>query len=228
MNRREFLLVSGTLAGSTGVSGTARGQQSTASNGGNQSESTNQTGNNATSGGGNQTGGNATSGNQSAGGTAGGGPTKEVIVGPGGNFTFESAEVTIAPNTTVRWVWESDNHNIVPSSQPEGANWEGTAGPPSKTYNTGHTYTHTFSTTGTYEYYCEPHRNVGMTGSVTVQQGGASSGGGEEEVDPEEMGVPFQAHFVGIATVLMMVVSLIFTFFTLKYGESPHAKGGNN
>ncbi|EMA48059.1 halocyanin hcpE [Halococcus salifodinae DSM 8989] len=67
-----------------------------------------------------------------------------------------------------------------------------------------------------------------MTGSVTVQQGGASSGGGEEEPNPEEMGVPFQAHFVGIATILMMVVSVIYTFFTLKYGESPHAKGGNN
>jgi hypothetical protein len=41
------------------------------------------------------------------------------------------------------------------------------------------------------------------------------------------MGVPFQAHFVGLATLLMMVVSLIYTFFLLKYGESPHTSGSN-
>jgi hypothetical protein len=42
------------------------------------------------------------------------------------------------------------------------------------------------------------------------------------------MGVPIQAHFVGIATILAIIVSLVFTFFMLKYGESPHASGGNN
>jgi hypothetical protein len=56
----------------------------------------------------------------------------------------------------------------------------------------------------------------------------AASGESGPNTDPLHMGVPFQAHFVGIATILMMVVSLIFTFFLLKYGESPHAKGGND
>jgi hypothetical protein len=41
------------------------------------------------------------------------------------------------------------------------------------------------------------------------------------------MGVPFLAHYVGIATVLMMIVSLIYTFFFLKYGESANTSGGN-
>ncbi|MGN8216017.1 plastocyanin/azurin family copper-binding protein [Halococcus salifodinae] len=228
MKRREFLLAAGAVAGGTAASDTAAAQQGNASGNGNQSGGGNQTSGNATSGG-NMTGRNATGGNQTGGQSpSGGGPTKQVAVGPGGSLTFEPAQVTIAPGTTVRWSWESDNHNIVPNSQPGGSNWQGTSGPSSKTYNTGHTYSHTFSTTGTYEYYCQPHRSAGMTGSVTVQQGGASSGGGEEEPNPEEMGVPFQAHFVGIATILMMVVSVIYTFFTLKYGESPHAKGGNN
>lgn len=65
-----------------------------------------------------------------------------------------------------------------------------------------------------------------MVGTIAV--GESSGGGGEEQVDPEEMGVPLQAHFIGIATILMMVISLIYTFFTVKYGGSPHAKGGNN
>jgi hypothetical protein len=42
------------------------------------------------------------------------------------------------------------------------------------------------------------------------------------------MGVPFQAHFVGIATILAVTLSLVFTFSLLKYGESANTKGGNN
>jgi hypothetical protein len=67
-----------------------------------------------------------------------------------------------------------------------------------------------------------------MVGSITVQEGGGGGGGGgQAEADPEHMGVPFQAHFVGLATLLMIAVSLVYTFFLLKYGESPHASGGN-
>ncbi len=40
------------------------------------------------------------------------------------------------------------------------------------------------------------------------------------------MGVPFQAHYVGAGTVLMILVSLIYSFFILKYGESAHTGRG--
>jgi hypothetical protein len=58
-------------------------------------------------------------------------------------------------------------------------------------------------------------------GAPLPGQGGGGEGGGE--VEPEEMGVPFQAHFVGLATLLGIFVSLVFTFFFLKYGETPHS-----
>ena len=205
------------VAGGAGVGATAATAQETTTPSGNTTASGNET---TTAANGTATGGQS----------GGGGPTKEVAVGPGGNLTFEPAEITIAPGTTVHWVWDSDNHNVVPESQPDGANWQGTPGAPSKTYNTGYEYSHTFQQTGTYEYFCQPHRTAGMTGTITVQQGGAApsgGGGGGGEADPEEMGVPIQAHFVGLATLLMMVVSLIYTFFLLKYGESPHASGSN-
>jgi hypothetical protein len=68
-----------------------------------------------------------------------------------------------------------------------------------------------------------------MKGAVAV--GGdvptTGGGGGGSPTDPHEMGVPFQAHFVGIATVLMMLVALVYTFFVLKYGESPNASSPN-
>ena len=153
---------------------------------------------------------------------------KTVAVGPGGNLVFEPATIYASPGTTITWNWESDTHNIVVENQPDGANWEGTEGPPTKVYDTGHTYEHTFDTKGTYAYYCQPHRTSGMVGEVIINESGQAPGGGGEEVDPEHMGVPIQAHFVGIATILAIIVSMVFTFFMLKYGESPHASGGNN
>jgi len=114
---------------------------------------------------GNETDANETAGNETGGNQTAGGDTVEVIAGPGGDLVFEPAELSIDPGTTVMWVWESDNHNVVPTSQPQGANWEGYP----DIENTGFEYEHTFETTGTYEYVCEPHQAAGMTGSITVE-----------------------------------------------------------
>jgi plastocyanin len=141
----------------------------------------------------------------------GGGGSEEVVVGPGGSLVFEPAELTVAPGTTVKWVWESDNHNIVVESQPDGASWEGTDGAPSKTYNTGHEYSHTFETTGTYEYFCQPHKTAGMVGSITVQEGGADTGGGAPAI-------PSSAKTLGIATTAALVFTLGLAYFFMKYG----------
>jgi plastocyanin len=143
-------------------------------------------------------------------GSSGGG-TKEVVVGPGGNLVYEPAELIIAPGTTVKFVWESDNHNVVPSGQPEGANWEGTKGGKSKTYDTGHEYSYTFETTGTYEYFCQPHKSVGMTGSITVQEGGPDTGSSGPAI-------PSSAKTLGIATTAAMTFTLGLAYFFLKYG----------
>ncbi|MFC4449713.1 plastocyanin/azurin family copper-binding protein [Halorussus aquaticus] len=141
----------------------------------------------------------------------GGGGTEEVVVGPGGSLVFEPAELTIAPGTTVKWVWESDNHNVVPESQPDGANWEGTDGGASKTYNTGHEYSHTFETTGTYEYFCQPHKTAGMVGTITVQEGG-------EQTGSSGPAIPSSAKTLGIATTAALVFTLGLAYFFMKYG----------
>ncbi|WP_458206541.1 plastocyanin/azurin family copper-binding protein [Haladaptatus sp. NG-SE-30] len=228
MKRRDFLLAASGVAGGTAAAAAPAGaQQTTTSGGGNQSGGNGSGGTTTTSGGGNQSSGNESSGNQSKGGGGGGGPTKTVKTGPGGELVFEPTELSISPGTTVKWVWESNTHNVIPESQPSGSSWKGTPGGESKTYDSGYTYSHTFETPGKYEYYCAPHKSAGMTGTIQVGSSGGGGGGAAEEADPEEMGVPFQAHYVGIATILMMIVSLIYTFFFLKYGESANTSGGN-
>ena len=52
-------------------------------------------------------------------------------------------------------------HTVTPDGHTEWARWE--------TTSTGQSFEHTFNTPGTYDYYCEPHRGMGMTGSITVQ-----------------------------------------------------------
>jgi plastocyanin len=160
-------------------------------------------------------------------GTGGGGPTETVTVGPGGSLVFSPGTeepLQIAPGTTVEFVWESDNHNIVVDSQPEGAGWEGYE----TLENTGFTYEHTFETLGTYEYYCEPHQTAGMVGTIEVVENPNAGGGGGGEKELHSFGVPIHAHWVGAATILGIIVTIIFTFYVLKYGESAHTGTGRN
>lgn len=92
-----------------------------------------------------------------------------IAVSPNRSLIFDPEAVKISSDMTVTWTWESDNHNIVPGKTPEEAAWDGTQGPPSQTYNSGHTYEHTFEKTGTYEYWCEPHKAAGMAGRLIVE-----------------------------------------------------------
>lgn len=159
----------------------------------------------------------------SASGSAAAQEAKTVKVGPGGSLKFDPDEVYVKTGGTVKFKWDSGGHNVVPEEQPDGANWEGHK----PLEDSGFTYEATFDKKGTYKYFCEPHKAAGMEGKVIANEQGQKPGGGAGASDPEEMGVPIQAHFVGIATILAIMVSLVFTFFLLKYGESPHASGGN-
>ena len=217
MKRRDFLRAASVPAAATTASATAGlgAAQETETSGGTATGT-------AT---GNTTGTSTGTGTGTAGGS-GGGETVTVAVGPNNSLVFTPGTdeaLQIAPGTTVEFVWESNNHNIVVESQPEGANWEGHE----TIENTGFTYTHTFETLGTYEYYCEPHRTAGMVASIeVVENPNAGGGGGEKEL--HSFGVPIQAHWVGAATILAIIVTIIFTFYVLKYGESAHTGTGRN
>ncbi|NHN42320.1 halocyanin [Halorubellus sp. JP-L1] len=145
------------------------------------------------------------------GGGGGGGATEEVVVGPGGDLVYEPADLEIAVGTTVNFVWESDNHNIVVENQPDDANWEGTEGEASVTYDTGHEYSHTFETTGTYDYYCQPHVGAGMEASIEVVES-LDTGGSTGPVLPES------AKTLAVATTAAMLSVLSLAYFFMRYG----------
>lgn len=75
---------------------------------------------------------------------------------------FDPSSVTISVGTTVRWINDTSTfHTITPSGHSEWARQE--------MNSSGQTFEHTFQSTGTFNYFCEPHEGIGMTGSITVE-----------------------------------------------------------
>jgi plastocyanin len=103
------------------------------------------------------------------------GTTYTVHVGPSSNtFTFSPSSLTIRVGDTVKWVWDTSGHTVTSGTSctangkfcsPNDTNCaSGT------TSNAGAVYQHTFTTAGTFSYFCVPHCGVfNMVGSVTVQ-----------------------------------------------------------
>lgn len=96
----------------------------------------------------------------------GSGADDEVTVGPGGEPAFEPESITVAVGETVAWVWDSQAHNVRPTSVPEDAEWEGHP----DIVDDPNTYEHAFDAPGTYEYQCDTHFADGMVGEVVVEE----------------------------------------------------------
>jgi len=154
----------------------------------------------------------------------------------GGYYGFNPAAIRVDPGTTVVWEWtgEGNSHNVVA----EDGSFE------SELYSApGETFEHTFESEGTYKYYCDPHRSLGMLGAVVVggsggldssqveqplleASGGGGSGGesdGESGSESDGSGRPIS--FEGgafVATLALGLLSPIFfgLFLLLQETES--------
>lgn len=79
-----------------------------------------------------------------------------------GHYAFEPPAIKVAAGTTVTWEWtgKGATHNVVAkdgSFESEYASEK------------GHTFEHTFSESGTFKYFCRPHKTMGMKGVVVVE-----------------------------------------------------------
>jgi plastocyanin len=85
---------------------------------------------------------------------------EEVTVNMEDNF-FDPAQITVEPGTTVTWVQSGDNTHTTTSY--DGL-WD--SGP--LPGGSDESFSFTFDDPGTYDYYCIPHEDLGMVGTVTV------------------------------------------------------------
>ena len=90
-------------------------------------------------------------------------PAATVNVSVESNLTFVPSSSSINVNDTVLWTWtvNSDDHNITSTSNPAG--WT-----PSSTVSYPASFSHTFTTAGTFPYECTIHAAENMKGTITV------------------------------------------------------------
>ncbi len=145
-----------------------------------------------------------------------------VDVGAGSSgLAYGPAAVHVDNGATVVWEWtgEGGSHNVVAEDE---------------TFDSGSTqasgsFEYTFEEDGVYPYYCVPHKSSGMKGVIVVGTDyPTKAAGGSTPLEPSHMGSNIREHYVGFAVVLAISISLVFTFFLLKYGESANTAGGNN
>lgn len=92
-------------------------------------------------------------------GAAANSATVSVNVGIGGSMSFSPDPVQIAPGDTVQWIWKSSPHSVTSESVNEPYD----SGVQIAPFN----FSHTFSTPGSFPYYCTYHGLV-MSGTVEV------------------------------------------------------------
>ena len=144
-------------------------------------------GGNTTTGSGGETGTTA-SGNASGGG-GGGGKTHEVgMFEDSKGVYFDPIGLYVNPGDTVKWVNRSGAHSATsytkdnpiyggPALIPDGA----------KSWNSGvlsaqgASFSKTFTVEGTYDYYCIPHKSLGMVGRIVC---GSPGGPAEQQSIP--------------------------------------------
>ena len=210
MKRRLFLKAASisTVAGMTALAGCSSGNDDS----GNGSEGTNASGEATQTSGGaggasttqassegtamTSSGTSATAGANGtaamSGGSGGSGGTTTVgMHTEGSSYYFDPIGVYVEPGTTVTFEIQSgahsstsyttDNPSVSERRIPEGAeSWD------SGTISTGGSFDHTFETEGTYDYFCIPHKTLGMVGRIVV----GSPGGPAEGSMPPDGDVP--------------------------------------
>jgi plastocyanin len=84
-----------------------------------------------------------------------------VVVNAAGT-SFSPATVTVPVGATVRWVNGGGTHTVTPVNPGQPGAWA------SAGLGVGATFQHVFAAAGTFNYFCQPHQGMGMTGTVTV------------------------------------------------------------
>jgi halocyanin-like protein len=156
-----------------------------------------------------------------------------VQVGAGDNgLAFDPTQLWVDTGTTITFEWTGNGgaHNVVTVEDGGPASLD--SGDPVGEEGETYEYEVTEEDAGITHYHCVPHTSTGMHGGLavgedvdTVEVGGASNGWPENIA---HVGVPLHAHWVGIAAILGISLTFVFTFYLLKYGESAHTGHGGN
>ena len=111
-----------------------------------------------------------------------------MMVTEGSNYYFDPIGLFVESGETVTFEIQSGSHSA--TAYKEGTSSASVTRIPNEaeTFNSeilseqGATYEHTFETTGTYDYFCIPHKPMGMVGRIVV---GEPEGPAEGSMPPD-------------------------------------------
>jgi plastocyanin len=140
---------------------------------------------------------------------------EEVTVRMEDNF-FAPANITVEPGTTVTWVQSGDNPHTTTSY--DGL-WDSGLLPG----GSGQSFSFTFDEPGTYDYFCIPHEDLGMVGTVTVTVTGGAAGTATASPTATALpdtGGPAVSSLLTLAATLALVVFGVIALALLRRGTS--------
>tara|TARA_B100000925_G_C21809309_1_gene388075 strand:+ start:89 stop:568 length:480 start_codon:yes stop_codon:yes gene_type:complete len=133
------------------------------------------------------------------------------VDGFGSNLRFVPDTLTINEGDTVQFLWSGQllPHNAIEQNE---------------VFNSGdaerdvdYTYTFNYNQSGVYEFYCEPHRNLGMVGEITVTDVEESNMTIEDDVETSSNEIINEKNSLinlNILLVLGLVVLILIYFRT--------------
>ena len=127
------------------------------------------------------------------------------------NF-FAPANITVEPGTTVTWVQSGDNPHTTTS-------YDGLWDSGMIEGGSGGSFSFTFDEAGTYDYYCIPHEQLGMVGTVTVSGEATASptATGTATALPDTGGPP-PTSLLALAATLALAASGLIALVVLRRG----------
>lgn len=99
------------------------------------------------------------------------------------DYYFDPIGLFVEPGTTVTWELDSGEHATAAYAEGTATATETRIPEEASDWNSetltdqGATFEHTFETTGTYDYFCLPHKSLEMVGRVVVGEPGGPAEG---------------------------------------------------
>lgn len=105
------------------------------------------------------------------------------MVTEGSDYYFDPIGLFVEPGTTVTWQNESGSHSATAYKEGNGPATVTRIPESAEAWDSGilteqgATYQYRFDTTGTYDYFCTPHKTLGMVGRIVVGEPGGPAEG---------------------------------------------------
>ena len=139
------------------------------------------------------------------------------VDGFGSNLRFVPDTLTINEGDTVQFLWSGQllPHNAIEQNEVFNSG--------DAERNVDYTYTFNYNQSGVYEFYCEPHRDLGMVGEITVIDVEENNMTIEDDVETSSNDITNEKNSLINLNILLVLglVVLILIYFRTRIDDIP-------